>query len=394
LEKGDNILVCDLEYQASTVCWKPRIYHVGAELREVKSVNGAVTAADFEAVMDSHTKAIMLASVQEINGYRADVKAITELCHSRGIYVAIDGVQEVGAMKVNVHDLGVDFYTAGAKKWIGNPFGTGFLYIRRELISQLDPMYYGYFSMKFPDKFPDYVSYLMNKRTLSITAINEILQQIPPDKKLGKDQRMLERLYMDYQKNEYDDSNAVARLAELLADKNILMLGPGASVESEAQTIRNFVHTESPVVVSINYIPRLVKADYLFLTNSKRYLEMSGMLTEEEPVPIVATSNVTKNGGVFPFVVNYSSLIDTEAEFPDNSMIMLLKLLETLGVGSVTLAGFDGYTPDNINYFNKKMEYSFVKEKSASLNAYANQFLAEYKRRVNISFLTKTLYLQ
>lgn len=160
LEKGDNILVCDLEYQASTVCWKPRIYHVGAELREVKSVNGTVTAADFEAVMDEHTKAIMLASVQEINGYRADVKAITELCHSRGIYVAIDGVQEVGAMKVDVHDLGVDFYTAGAKKWIGNPFGTGFLYIRRELISQLDPMYYGYFSMKFPDKFPDYVSYL------------------------------------------------------------------------------------------------------------------------------------------------------------------------------------------------------------------------------------------
>jgi len=160
LEKGDNILVCDLEYQASTVCWKPRIYHVGAELREVKSTNGAVTAADFEAVMDEHTKAIMLASVQEINGYRADVKAITDLCHSRGIYVAIDGVQEVGAMKVDVHELGVDFYTAGAKKWIGNPFGTGFLYIRRELISKLDPMYYGYFSMKFPDKFPDYVSYL------------------------------------------------------------------------------------------------------------------------------------------------------------------------------------------------------------------------------------------
>lgn len=160
LERGDNILVCDLEYQASTVCWKPRIYHVGAELREVKSVNGTVTAADFAAVMDDHTKAIMLASVQEINGYRADVKAITELCHSRGIYVAIDGVQEVGAMKVDVHDLGVDFYTAGAKKWIGNPFGTGFLYIRRDLISKLDPMYYGYFSMKFPDKFPDYVSYL------------------------------------------------------------------------------------------------------------------------------------------------------------------------------------------------------------------------------------------
>lgn len=160
LEKGDNVLICDLEYQASTVCWKPRIGKIGAELREVKNVNGTVTAADFEAVMDEHTKAIMLASVQEINGYRADVKAITDMAHAHGCYVAIDGVQEVGAMQVNVRETGVDFYCAGAKKWLGNPFGTGFLYIRREVAQQLDPMYYGYFSMKYPAKFKDYVSYL------------------------------------------------------------------------------------------------------------------------------------------------------------------------------------------------------------------------------------------
>lgn len=160
LEKGDNVLVCDLEYQASTVCWKPRIGKIGAELREVKSVNGTVTAEDFAAVMDEHTKAIMLASVQEINGYRADVKAIAELAHAHNCYIAIDGVQEVGAMQVDVHAMDVDFYCAGAKKWIGNPFGTGFLYIRRDVAKKLDPMYYGYFSMKYPSKFKDYVSYL------------------------------------------------------------------------------------------------------------------------------------------------------------------------------------------------------------------------------------------
>lgn len=160
LEKGDNVLVCDLEYQASTVCWLPKIRSIGAQLREVKSVNGTVTAEDFEKNIDSHTKAIMLASVQEINGYRADVKAITEMAHRHGCYVAIDGVQEVGAMEVNVHDLDVDFYCAGSKKWMGNPFGTGFLYIKREVCKQLEPMYYGYFSMKFPEKFPDYVAYL------------------------------------------------------------------------------------------------------------------------------------------------------------------------------------------------------------------------------------------
>ncbi|WP_438823970.1 aminotransferase class V-fold PLP-dependent enzyme [Bacillus sp. JJ1773] len=40
--------------------------------------------------------------------------------------VLIDGVQEVGAMSVNVKESGVDFYCAGGEKWIGNPFGMGF----------------------------------------------------------------------------------------------------------------------------------------------------------------------------------------------------------------------------------------------------------------------------
>lgn len=160
LEPGDNVLICDLEYQASVVCWKPRVDHLGVELREVKSVNGRVTAADFAARMDEHTKVIMLASVQEINGFRADVKEIAELAHKHGCYIAIDGIQEVGAMKVDVHETDVDFYCAGSKKWIGNPFGTGFLYIKRAVAQQLEPMYYGYFSMKVPSQFKDYVSYL------------------------------------------------------------------------------------------------------------------------------------------------------------------------------------------------------------------------------------------
>ena len=160
LEEGDNVLVCDLEYQASVVCFLPNSRKIGYEIREVKSHGGVITAADFEAAMDEHTKAIMLASVQEVNGYRADVKEIAETAHRHGVYLAIDGVQEAGAMAVDVHETGVDFYTAGGKKWIGNPFGMGFLYVRREVSKKLEPAYYGYFSMKVPEKFPDYVSYL------------------------------------------------------------------------------------------------------------------------------------------------------------------------------------------------------------------------------------------
>lgn len=160
LGPGDNVLVCDLEYQASVICFLPNSRKIGYEIRAVKSHDGTITAEDFERAMDVHTKAIMLASVQEVNGYRADVKKITEMAHRHGVLVAIDGVQEAGAMAVDVHETGVDFYTAGGKKWIGNPFGMGFLYVRREIAGKTEPAYYGYFSMKVPEKFPDYVSYL------------------------------------------------------------------------------------------------------------------------------------------------------------------------------------------------------------------------------------------
>ena len=164
LQKGDNVLVCDLEYQASVVCWKAAMDRVGFELREVPTKNGVVTPEDFRACMDAHTKVILLAAVQEINGFRADVKAIGELAHAHNCLYIVDGIQEAGALSVNVKELGMDFYCAGGKKWLGNPFGMGFLYIREELLNQLQPPYYSYYDIQVPEEFGDYLTYLEDPR--------------------------------------------------------------------------------------------------------------------------------------------------------------------------------------------------------------------------------------
>ena len=153
LQRGDNILACDLEYQASIACWHPRAEQVGFTLKEVKSKNGRITAEDFERYIDKHTKVILLASVQEINGFRADVAKIARLAHEHGCYLIVDGIQEVGALTVDVKALDIDFYCAGGKKWIGNPFGMGFLYIRKELLQELAPPYYSYFDVQVPEKY-------------------------------------------------------------------------------------------------------------------------------------------------------------------------------------------------------------------------------------------------
>ncbi len=160
LKRGDNILICDLEYQASTICWRPRMDEIGFELREVKTSNGRVTAEDFRKYIDKNTRAILLAAVQEINGFRADVKEIGKLAKEYGCYYIVDGIQEIGAFQVDVKDIDMDFYCAGGKKWLGNPFGMGFLYIKKEHLKKLKPSYYSYFDIQVSERYADYLTYL------------------------------------------------------------------------------------------------------------------------------------------------------------------------------------------------------------------------------------------
>lgn len=242
---------------------------------------------------------------------------------------------------------------------------------------------------------PDYVNYLMNKRTLSITAINEILQRIPKADKLGKNMKLLEQLYLEYQNKECNDADDLRRISELLHGKTVLMIGPGPSVRLQSEKINAFIAEKRPTIISINYIPEKIKPDIIFVTNAQRYRQLASKLLDPEysALPIIATSNVTRTGGKFPYVVNYSSLIDPDAEFPDNSMVMLLKLLRSAGVSMVALAGFDGYTPDTMNYYNTHMEYSFVKEKADTLNRYGRDFIADYRKEIAVSFITDSFYI-
>ena len=163
IQKEDNVLICDLEYQASVLCFKRRQEEIGFEIRRVYSHDGAVDPEDFEALMDDHTAIVIAAAVQEINGYRMDVAALAEAAHRHGALLIVDGIQEVGAMQVDVKKTGADFYCTGGKKWIGNPFGMGFLYISEKLLPQLKPMTYAYFHTAIPEKYHgDFITYLEN----------------------------------------------------------------------------------------------------------------------------------------------------------------------------------------------------------------------------------------
>jgi 4-hydroxy 2-oxovalerate aldolase len=244
------------------------------------------------------------------------------------------------------------------------------------------------------DCHPNYVTYLTDKKTLSIKTINEILSNISKEKKLMYDENHIEQLYWQNQQNEdYSDEKDLKLLGENLKGKSILLLGPGNSTVIEKDLINNYIVAVNPLVIGVNYLPNY-KVDYIFISNARRYVQLSSRISKlDEHIKLIATSNVTKARGKFDYTLEYSALLDAKALVADNPMIMLIKLLNVCEVGMIALAGFDGHTKvGTSDYVNPNMEYSFSEEKAIAVNNDAIASLARLKIAVPIQFVTKSKY--
>lgn len=244
------------------------------------------------------------------------------------------------------------------------------------------------------DCHPNYVSYLMDKRTLSVKSINELLGRLEGEKKLLYDQNYIEQLYFEYQNNEVNDEDDIEKLTKKLSGKKILLLGPGVNVKKEKENIGGFIDEYHPVVISINFISDEFRPDYIFLSNAKRYVQLSTVLSQEKmDFEVISTSNVTKTSGQFEYALNYSSLIDESADIIDNSFIMLLKVMSQIGAREIFLGGFDGYTGGGYkNYINPNMEYKFDNEQAQNVNIYVKKMLKQFEKDFTIKFITSSLY--
>lgn len=248
---------------------------------------------------------------------------------------------------------------------------------------------------------PSYVKFLMDKHTLSLKSLNVILGQIEPEKKLMYDKDYIESLYLSYQNMECSDEDDLKRLAREWAGKPLLLLGPGKNMELQRDRIDRCIAERHPVVIAVNYIPEDIPVDYAFLSNSRRYVQLATRLLElkkeqehalASPVRVIATSNVTNVNGSFDYTLNYSSLIDRDAEIIDNSFVMLLNVLVKAGVSQAACAGFDGYSVGGDNYFNSDMDYRIGKEKSMNLNSYVKNVLKKLSGSFQAEFITDSWY--
>jgi len=151
LQKGDNVLIADTEYLQVAIPWSMKQKSTGISIRPVHNRdNGLLLPEDFEREMDANTKAVCVSSVQWCSGCRLDMRGLAEICRAKGAWLVVDGVQELGAMAVDLSTQYADFYIAGGHKWLNAPFGCGVMFISDRALDALEPDSYGYMALE-PD---------------------------------------------------------------------------------------------------------------------------------------------------------------------------------------------------------------------------------------------------
>jgi len=158
-QPGDNMICAETEFPANVYPWI-NLQRRGVEVRFAPARDNRILVEDVASLMDSRTRLVAVGYVEFATGYRNDLGALASLCHERGAYLCVDGIQGLGALQLNVAHTPVDFLATQAAKWMLGPIGAGFLYVRRDLLSRLDPVMTGWRAVVDRDNYFRYDSSL------------------------------------------------------------------------------------------------------------------------------------------------------------------------------------------------------------------------------------------
>jgi selenocysteine lyase/cysteine desulfurase len=91
--------------------------------------------------------AVVISHVEYANGFRNDLKALSQIAHEHGAYLIVDAIQSAGVIPIDVKRDGVDFLATACYKWLLSPPGAAYFYVREDLIEELEPPYIGWASV-------------------------------------------------------------------------------------------------------------------------------------------------------------------------------------------------------------------------------------------------------
>jgi len=154
LSPGDVVVTPDLEFPANIYPWWAAANARHLEYRRVPLDDGVLEMDRLmRAIEDERVKCVSVSWLDSGNGARVDLARVGAACRERGIYFVVDAIQGVGAVPLDVRHLHVDILACGAQKWLLSPWGSGFVYVRDELVRRLDPPIVSWMAPKGTDDF-------------------------------------------------------------------------------------------------------------------------------------------------------------------------------------------------------------------------------------------------
>ncbi|CAM3601314.1 family 2A encapsulin nanocompartment cargo protein cysteine desulfurase [Paracidovorax anthurii] len=137
--EGDEIIVSHLEHHANIVPWQQLAAAKGAKLRVIPvDDTGQVRLDEYQKLLNDRTKIVSVTQVSNALGTVVPVKQIVEMAHRAGAKALVDGAQSVSHMRVDVQDIGADFFVFSGHKVFG-PTGIGALWGKREVLEDMPP---------------------------------------------------------------------------------------------------------------------------------------------------------------------------------------------------------------------------------------------------------------
>lgn len=148
-----KVVVGEREFRSNLAPWLA-LRGRGFEVTEVPAKDGVVRTEDLAGAVDDATVLLAVSEVQSSNGFRVRLPELAERCREHGARLFVNATQSLGALRLDVEGLGIDYLACHGYKWLLAPRGAAWLYVRPDRLDEVRPLAPNWHSV--PDPYEDY----------------------------------------------------------------------------------------------------------------------------------------------------------------------------------------------------------------------------------------------
>jgi cysteine desulfurase / selenocysteine lyase len=152
-KSGDEVITARAEFPLQYTTWKPMELREGITVKIVAPSDRFITAEDLIAALTPNTKLVSVSLTRFDDGSMVDAAKLAAACHAQGTMLVLDASQCCGGVPMDVKALGADFLVCAGYKWLLGPYGTGFLWVKKENIAKMRPGPFYWTAAEGSDRF-------------------------------------------------------------------------------------------------------------------------------------------------------------------------------------------------------------------------------------------------